>query len=239
MRLARIVQQKLYPARAPELEGFDLAGAAFPADHTCGDYYDFVPFAGGRVGIAIGDVSGHGFGSALLMAETRAYLRSLSKTSADLAQILRRLNRFLCQDTGDERFVTLMLTLLDPVRRSLVYSSAGHIHGYVLDRSGAVRHVLDSTGTPLGIFDDSGFASSPEIPLEEGDLLLLLTDGAAEARNSEGAFFETERVLRVVAGERHRGAAQIVESLRAAVEEFSRDSPQADDITVVVCKVGP
>ena len=239
MRLARVVQQKLYPVRAPEIEGFDLAGAAVPADHTCGDYYDFIRFAGGRVGIAIGDVSGHGFGPALLMAETRAYLRSLSKTSTDLAQILRRLNRFLCQDTEDERFVTLMVALVDPARRSLLYSSAGHIHGYVLDRTGAPRHVLGSTGAPLGIFGEADFPSSPEIPLAAGDLLLLLTDGAAEAQDPDGAFFETERVLRVVAVERHRSAAEIVGHLRTAIETFSRDSPQADDITVVVCKVGP
>jgi sigma-B regulation protein RsbU (phosphoserine phosphatase) len=239
MRLARVVQQKLYPPRAPELAGFDLAGAAFPADHTCGDYYDYVPFADGRVGIAVGDVSGHGFGPALIMAETRAYLRSLSRTSSDLGQILRRLNRLLCHDTEDERFVTLMVALLDPARRSLVYSSAGHIHGHVLDRDGTTRHVLRSTGAPLGIFENGEFPSSPEIPLAAGDLLLLLTDGAAEAQDRDGAFFETERVLRVVAQERHRSAAQIVECLRAAVGEFSRDSPQADDITVVVCKVAP
>ena len=237
MRLARVVQQKLYPVRAPEIEGFDLAGAAFPADHMCGDYYDFVPFPDGRIGIAVGDVSGHGFGPALLMAETRAYLRSLSKTSTNPSQILRRLNRLLCQDTEDERFVTLMLTLLDPARRSLVYSSAGHIHGYVLDRSGATRRVLGSTGTPLGIFGESDFPSSPEIPLAAGDLLLLLTDGAAEAQDPEGAFFETERVLRLVAEERHRSAAEIVGRLWAAIETFSLDSPQTDDITVVVCKV--
>ena len=239
MRLARVVQQKLYPARAPGIEGFDIAGAAFPADHTCGDYYDFVPFADGRLGIAIGDVSGHGFGPALLMAETRAYLRSLARTSSDLDQVLRRLNRLLCQDTEDERFVTLMLTLLDPARRSLVYSSAGHIHGYVLDRAGATRHVLGSTGTPLGIFGEADFPSSPEIPLRAGDLLLLLTDGAAEAQDPDGAFFETERVLRVVAEERHQSAAEIVGNLRTAIESFTRDGPQADDITVVVCKVDP
>jgi PAS domain S-box-containing protein len=238
MRLARIVQQKLYPARAPKLAGFDLAGAAFPADHTCGDYFDFLPAADGRVGIAVGDVSGHGFGAALLMAETRAYLRSLSKTTTDLGEILRQLNLLLCHDTEDERFVTLMLTLLDPARKTIVYSSAGHIHGYVLDRSGATRHVLDSTGTPLGIFGDSEFASSPEIPLAKGDLLLLLTDGAAEAQDRNGDFFETERVLRVVAEERQRSSAQIVRRLRAAIEEFAGDSPQRDDITVVVGKVG-
>jgi PAS domain S-box-containing protein len=238
MRLARVVQQKLYPARAPELAGFDLAGAAFPADHTCGDYFDFLPTADGRVGIAVGDVSGHGFGAALLMAETRAYLRSLSKATPDLAEILRQLNLILCHDTEDERFVTLMLTSLDPARKTITYASAGHICGYVLDRSGAVRHVLGATGTPLGIFADSEFASSPEIGLEAGDLLLLLTDGAAEAEDRNGDFFETERVLRVVADERQHGSAEIVRRLRAAIEEFARESPQRDDITVVVGKVG-
>lgn len=239
MRLARVVQQKLYPAQAPGIEGFDLAGAAFPADQMCGDYYDFVRFTDGRVGIAVGDVSGHGLGPALIMAETRAYLRSLSRTSSDLGQILRRLNRLLCQDTEDERFVTLMVALLDPARRSFVYSSAGHIHGHVLDHRGASRQLLRATGTPLGIFEDAEFPSSPEIPLAAGDLLLLLTDGAAEAQDRDGGFFETERVLRVVAEERHRSAAQIVECLRAAVGRFSQDTPQADDITVVVCKAGP
>ena len=150
MRLARVVQQKLYPARAPEIAGFDLAGAAFPADHTCGDYYDFVPFADGRVGIAVGDVSGHGFGPALLMAETRAYLRSLSRTSSDL-----RRDPAAAQPPPLPRHGRRAVRHPDadpprPRERSLVYSSAGHIHGYVLDRAGATRHVLGSTGTPLG-----------------------------------------------------------------------------------------
>lgn len=237
MRLARAVQQKLYPAQAPAVAGFDLAAAVFPAADTCGDYFDFLPAADGRIGIAVGDVSGHGFGAALLMAETRAYLRSLSQATADLGGILRQLNLLLGQDTDDERFVTLMLALLDPARRTMVYSNAGHVHGYVLDRSGATRRVLDSTGPPLGLLREPVFASSPEIPLAPGDLLLLLTDGLAEAQDPSGAFFETERILRVVAEARHDRSAEIVRRLRAAVEEFSRESPQRDDITVVVGKV--
>ena len=237
MRLARVVQQKLYPACSPELPGFDLAGATFPADHTCGDYYDFLPTADGQVGIAVGDVSGHGFGAALLMAETRAFLRSLSRSATDLREILRQLNLLLCHDTDDERFVTLMLTFLDPAKRSIVYSSAGHIQGFVLDGSGATRYVLGPTGPPLGLFDESEFTSSAEIPLAAGDLVLLLTDGAAEAQDRSGAFFETERVLRVVAEERQQSSAQIVRRLRAAIEEFARESPQRDDITAVVCRV--
>ncbi len=239
MRLARVVQQRLFPEGAPAIPGFDLAGAAFPADHTCGDYFDFFPTADGRLGIAIGDVSGHGFSAALLMAETRAYLRSLAEATSELTEILGRLNLLLCRDTEEGRFVTLMLALLDPARRSLAYSSAGHIQGYVLDRSGATRHVLESTGTPLGLFRESAIAAAPEIALEEGDLLLLLTDGAAEAQDRDGVFFGPERVLRVVAEAREESAARIVRRLRAAVEEFSPEGSQRDDITVVVAKAVP
>jgi sigma-B regulation protein RsbU (phosphoserine phosphatase) len=239
MRLARRVQQKLYPTHAPRFEGFDLAGATFPADHTCGDYYDFIPMADGRVGIAVGDVSGHGFPAALLMAETRAYLRSLSTTTTRLDEILGRLNAFLCQDTEDERYVTLMLVVLDPARRSIVYASAGHPPGYLLDQTGRTRRILESTSMPLGISSEAGFVTSPEMALATGDLLLLLTDGAAEAQNDGGDFFEAQRVLTVVAGARACSASEIVRDLHRAVSEFAPGSPQRDDVTAVVCKVGP
>jgi sigma-B regulation protein RsbU (phosphoserine phosphatase) len=239
IRLARTVQQKLYPARAPRLDGFDLAGAAVPADHTCGDYYDFIPVADGRLVVAVGDVSGHGFSAALLMAETRAYLRSLVRSSTDLDEIMRQLNVFLCEDTEDERFVTLLLAILDPARRTLVFSSAGHIPGYLLDPSGAPRRELESTGMPLGIFNEAEFPAGPEIPLAEGDLLVLLTDGATEAQNEGGDFFEAEGVLRAVREERHRGSVGIIRGLHSAIEDFASESPQRDDITAVVCKVEP
>jgi sigma-B regulation protein RsbU (phosphoserine phosphatase) len=238
MRLARTVQQKLYPGRSPKLAGFDLAGTAFPADHTCGDYYDFIPMADGRIGIVMGDVSGHGLGAALLMAETRAYLRSLAKTKTDLNEILTQLNALLRDDTEDERFVTLMLVALDPVRKTIVYSSAGHIPGYVL-RPGAATRALGATSPPLGILPDLSFESDPEIPLEEGDLLLLLTDGVPEAQSGDEEFFETERVLQVVGEHRVRSSREIIDRLYAAVRAFSDGAPQLDDITAVVARVIP
>jgi PAS domain S-box-containing protein len=238
MRLARAVQQKLYPTRFPRVKGFDMAGAAFPADETCGDYYDFIAVAGRRVGIAVGDVSGHGFGAALLMAETRAYLRSLVKVTTDLDRIMTQLNGFLCRDTLDERFVTLMLVILDPALGSIVYSSAGRVHGYVIDGSGATRRVLEATSVPLGIFNDASFARSPEIALTPGDLLILLTDGAAEAQNDAGEFFGAESVLGAVAEARDLRASRIVRQLRRAIHDFAPGSRQSDDITAVVCKVG-
>jgi sigma-B regulation protein RsbU (phosphoserine phosphatase) len=239
MRLARTVQQKLYPTRAPALAGFDLAGATFPADQTCGDYYDFLPMPDGRLGIAVGDVSGHGFGAALLMAETRAYLRSLVRATTDLSEILGALNAFLLEDTEDHRFVTLMLAVLDPARRTLLYASAGHIHGYVQDGSGAARHVLASTGPPLGLFGDAAFPPRGELPLAAGDVLLLLTDGLTEAENRTGDLFEVGRVLRCVSEARGDDAARIVRQLYAAVSAFTGGEAQRDDITTVVCRVLP
>jgi len=239
MRIARTVQQKFYPTGPPELAGFDLAGAAYPADRTCGDYYDFLPMSDGRLGIAMGDVSGHGFSAALLMAKTRAYLRAVARASMGLNDTLSALNAFLFEDTESERFVTLMLVLLDPVRRSIVYSSAGHIDGYVLDGSGKLKHVLRSTGPALGIFGEAEFPPSPELPLTGGDLLLLLTDGIGEARREDGAFFETERILRAVADARQEDASAIIHRLHRANLEFAPDDRQRDDIAVVVCKALP
>jgi len=129
------------------------------------------------------------------------------------------------------------VVLLDPVRRTLVYASAGHIQGYVLDGSGATKHVLDSTGLPLGLFGDAKFQSSPELSLEKGDLLLLLTDGAAETQRQDGEFCETARLLQAVAEAREDDAAQIVQRLHAAVQAFAPGEPQRDDITAVVCRV--
>jgi PAS domain S-box-containing protein len=236
MRFARIVQQKLYPSKAPELQGFDLAGTAFPADATCGDCFDFIPMSDGCLGIVVGDVSGHGISSALLMAETRAYLRSLARTTSDLGEMLKQLNTFLCHDTDDERFVTLMLVRLDPARRSFVYASAGHIPGYLIDASGSVKTVLDSTSMPLGIFPETEFASRQEQKLVEGDLIFMMTDGVTECQNHEDDFFGEERALQVVSAERQSDARQIVDKLYEATKDYTSGNPQCDDITTVVAK---
>jgi hypothetical protein len=239
MHLARTIQQKLYPVKPPPLPGFDLAGATVAADSTCGDYYDFIPLNGGRLCVAVGDVSGHGFGPALLMAETRAYLRSLAKATTDLEWILERLNAFLYDDTEEERFVTLVLVLLDPGRRTLAWASAGHVPGYLLDRSGATRRVLESTGLPLGIFPEISFAASEQVGLDDGDLLVLLTDGVTEAEGTQGEFFEPERIVDLVSELLARPSQGIVSGLHEAIEAFTPEGRRRDDITAVVCKATP
>lgn len=236
MRLAREVQDRLYPSSPPRVAGYDMAGAAFPATATCGDYFDFIPMAGGVLGIAVGDVSGHGLGPALLMAETRAYLRSLALTTDNLAEILSQLNTFLCEDTDEGRFVTLTLVRLEPASGRFVYASAGHADGYVLDSSGAVKTTLRATGMPLGLFPGRSPASSGEFTMDPGDLLLLMTDGLPETEGPGGEFLGTELVLEVVRSTRHLDARRIVDGLHEAARAFASNRPRHDDITIVACK---
>ncbi len=190
-RVARRIQQKLFPTATPVVAGmdissatygFDIGGASYPAEAIGGDYYDYLPLLDGSLGVAIGDVSGHGVGPALLMAEVRAYLRAFAHICAEPGDILGLVNRIILPDIEGDRFITLLLARLDPRARSFVYSSAGHSTGYIFDAAGAIKRSLLSTSIPLGIMPDCDFPDSEPIALETGDLVLFLTDGIVEAR---------------------------------------------------------
>ncbi|MEX2561198.1 MAG: SpoIIE family protein phosphatase, partial [Pirellulales bacterium] len=201
-RVARQIQQRFFPTAAPELEGFDIAGSAYCAVATGGDYFDYIPMLDDCLGIAIGDVSGHGFGAALLMAETRAYLRALALTRADVGELVTLVNRVLVNDTPDDQFVTLLLARLDPRARTLVYTSAGHLAGYLLDRSGRPKILLDSTSYPLGIDGCGEFTAAGPFRLESGDMIALMTDGLIEAHAGSRRAFGVERALECIASHR-------------------------------------
>jgi len=236
-RVAREIQQRLFPKSAPVLDGFDIAGATYPAEATGGDYFDYLPMLNDRLGIVVGDVTGHGVGPALLMAETRAYLRILAGRREDVGEILSRANSVLAEDVGSERFITLFLARLNPHDRKLAYASAGHPSGYILSTDGDIRATLPRTGVPLGIRPDTTYVSSPEIDLASGELILLTTDGIEETMSSDNTIFGVERILEVIRQNRSRPAAHIVQALYEAVREFSRNAPQNDDVTAIVVKV--
>ena len=158
LQLASEVQQHLYGG-ADSAAGFDMAGITCPADLTGGDYFDTILHPDGRVTVAIGDVSGHGVGSALVMASTRAYIRAFTRSETDAASLLRNLNGALTADLNEGRFVTLMLIQVDPRTRSIEYAGAGHLPCYLLRDDGGVELVLGSTGPPLGLLADAKYAT--------------------------------------------------------------------------------
>jgi PAS domain S-box-containing protein len=236
-QVARDIQQRLFPKSAPRLAGFDIAGASHPAEATGGDYFDYLPMLHDRLGVLVGDVTGHGIGPALLMAETRAYLRVLAGRREDVGEILTRANSILAEDVGSERFITLFLARLDPSTRSMNYASAGHPAGYLLDAQGRIKRGLPRTGVPLGIKHDTEYASSSPIELESGDLLLLVTDGIEESTSPDDSFFGVERTLDVVRSNQTKSAREIVDALYQAVCAFTQGAQQADDVTAIVIKV--
>lgn len=236
MALARELQQRYYSVTA-SLPGFDIAAAAYPADETGGDYFDFVPLPDGSLYIVLADIAGHGFGSAFVMAEVRALLRAYATISPDIPSLLERINRSLLATLGGGRFVTMFLGRIDPQRHSLDYASAGHVSGYVLRNSGNMGAVLDSTAKPLGMFPDLEFCLSLTVPLKRGDTILLLTDGITESMNSDGAEFGAEAALDFVRGQQRSTASELVQGLYHAARCFAGTAPQTDDITSIICKV--
>jgi len=237
MSLARAVQQQFYSIPLPKIEGFTFAGAAFPADATGGDYFDFLHLPGNTIGITIGDVCGHGIGSALLMVELRAILRAFAQQSQDVGEIFSMINNTLESDLEQDRFATLIFCRLDPATRSFVYASAGHTPGYILDVHGKVKKTLNSTDIPLGFMSEHKFICSEPITLESGDILALLTDGIIDAERPDQKAFGVKRTLAYIKAHRNEDVQEIVTGLYRAVRNFSDGMPQVDDITAVLCRV--
>jgi len=236
---AQRIQQYLLPTGPPAVEGFEIAGATCPANFAAGDYYDFLSLADGSTGVVVADVSGHGVASALLMASTRAYLRSLATHHDDIVEMLTHADEILAREIEPGNFITLFLGRLDPGTRTFEYASAGHPTGYVLGADGRVLAELPSTSMPLGLHVPVIFSRGGPVALAEGSMVLLLTDGVLEASSPADESFGAERAIAVARAARARPARQIVEAFREAVCGFTGAARPADDVTAVVIKVLP
>jgi PAS domain S-box-containing protein len=240
MAMARELQQRYYNTTV-SLPGFDIAAAAFPADETGGDYFDFIPQLDGSLYIVVADIAGHGFGSALVMAEVRASLRAYATILPDISSLLKCVNRSLGATLGGNRFVTMFLGRIDPQKRSLEYASCGHESGYLLRDFGDITTVLASTAPPLGLppelFRNQESYPACVTPLEHGDTILLLTDGITESADVDGAEFGAEGALKFIRLRHKSTAGELVQGLYLAARSFAGGAPQMDDITSVICKV--
>jgi phosphoserine phosphatase RsbU/P len=235
LRLARAVQQRFSPA-APRLPGFDIAAASHPADETGGDYFDFIDAPGGVLYVAVGDVSGHGFDAALIMALTRAYIRAFVTLGMDVGEVLGRVNRAIIGDLEESRYVTMLLVRLDVQAQSVTYASAGHIPGVLLNRSEGIDRIMESTGVPLGLFADCTFATR-QCQLKAEQILVLGTDGATETLDAHGMEFGRHGVIQYVRTHANDTAQDIATGVYDAARAFGGWEEQRDDITSVIVKV--
>lgn len=230
--LARIVQQAMFPESQPVFPGCDLFGMSRPADATGGDFFDFMALPEQRMGVVIGDASGHGFAAALVTASARSYLRALSRTEKSLTQIMGITNQLLIHDLPEGRFVTLFYAVLDPRMSTVKYAGAGH-SAYLFNRDGHFKQHLDSAGPAMGWFDAMEYPSTT-INVESGDILLLTTDGIEEAMSANDELFGRERILEILREHAFEPAAEIVRALYTAVRKFR--AQHRDDATAIVAK---
>jgi sigma-B regulation protein RsbU (phosphoserine phosphatase) len=238
MVLARSVQKRLLPNRAPSVPGLVLHGRTVPALQVGGDFYDFIttPAQGTRLcTFAVGDVSGKGLSAALVMAMTRTVLRSKANGGASPAQVLDGANAELYDDfTEVAMFATAFVGQYNPNTQALCFANAGH-SPVIYCPSGGPARLLEADGTALGVLPVS-LCEDYALPFGPGELLIMGTDGFSEATNAAGEMFGYERLLRLVESLADKPAEAILDALFAAIGSFAAGHLQEDDRTLVVAK---
>jgi serine phosphatase RsbU (regulator of sigma subunit) len=184
LRLAREIQQSLFPQSFPKIDGLSFAGLVRPSGHVGGDYYDVIRLSDTRVLLCVADVVGKGISAALIMSNLQAALRTLiapiKRGDMPLTQAVQRLNTLIFEHTSPERFITAVFAIIDSSKNSVESCVCGHPNPLIIDRAGVVSQVRAS-GIPLGIMPDFDFECEVE-PFLEGSTLILYTDGLSEAR---------------------------------------------------------
>jgi sigma-B regulation protein RsbU (phosphoserine phosphatase) len=239
LNVAQEVQQSLLPQYPPKEKRFDIAGGSLYCDETGGDYYDYIklPCLGANVyAIAIGDVSGHGISSALLMAGVRAYLRSRATQAGSVAEILTDVNRLVSADTMEtSQFMTLFFLMIEARNGRLTWVRAGHDPALIYSPHSEHFEKLEGKGLPLGVEENWQYRDY-SATVKPGQIVILTTDGALEARNQKGEMFGRDRFKEII----HRNANLEAEGIRLAIIDavaaFCGKAKQEDDITVVVMK---
>jgi sigma-B regulation protein RsbU (phosphoserine phosphatase) len=235
LQVAREVQASLLPRETPRVPGWEFAAQWQPAREVAGDYYDFIPGAGGRLGLVIADVSDKGMPAALFMALTRSIVRASVDGAPSPAEGIARANRLICADSTSGMFVTLFYALLDPATGEFTYVNAGHNPPllYRADQDGLTQLTL--TGMVLGVIEDAPFEQHT-LRLNPGDLILLYTDGVTDATDAHWHDFGMERLERVVLDHRNAPAADVMAALEQAIGDFAGSAAPFDDMAMVVMK---
>jgi phosphoserine phosphatase RsbU/P len=235
--IAREVQQQLFPQSLPVLPGLDLAAICRPARVVSGDYYDFLTLSSTRIGMALADISGKGIFAALLMASLQAALRStvVLDASCDTAELVSRLNRHLFKNTSDDRYATIFYAIYDSKTHMLTYTNAGHPAPFLVTDSRLEQ--LAGGGTVVGLFEDPVYGLN-SVEVAPGTLLVAFSDGLTEPENVYGEQFGVARLRDEVLRQRDMPVLDLAENLVSVAEQWSGTSEQADDMTVVVARMG-
>jgi serine phosphatase RsbU (regulator of sigma subunit) len=235
LRLAGQIQASFFPNEFPNIPGWQLAVTLEPARGLSGDFFDLIPLPNDRLGLLIADVADKGFGAALYMALSRTLIRTYAleyPLRPDL--VFSETNERVLNEARANLFITAFYGILDPQKNSLTYCNAGHNPPYLLHaQNGAPSEALIRTGMPIGIDVDSIW-SRQSIHFNPGDCLILYTDGIPDAQNQDGEFYDEENLLKVAENNIGSSAYEIQDAILNSVRTFTNNSPQFDDITLMI-----
>ncbi len=234
VRLAARIQADLLPKVHPEIAGYDVAGTSIPAQVVGGDYFDYIPVDEHQWAVCLGDVSGKGLPASLLMANLQATLRGQTYPGVSVKECLSRSNKLLHRSTSIDKFVTLFYAILDTRTHRLVFSNAGHDNPYFHSEKNPVQR-LSTGGIVLGAIEEFSFEES-EIAFRPGDLLVIYSDGVADAMNKKEEFFGEERIAETILKYREFSARELMEKILSTVRKFVGKHPQFDDMTLLILK---
>jgi sigma-B regulation protein RsbU (phosphoserine phosphatase) len=241
LELAREVQQNLLPRGAPQPMGLDIAGKSIYCDQTGGDYFDFLEIGSpkvNKIGLVVGDVSGHGVPSALLMATARALMRQRSYLPGGPAQVVSDVNMHLSRDVEESgQFMTLFYLVIDPVQQSLQWVRAGHEPAVLYDPHHDEFEELRGVGIALGVDENWKYEEQNRHGLKEGQIILIGTDGIWESRNTDGQMFGKNALLSLIRKNATSTAEDILAAIIDSLKGFQRNVEPEDDITLVVVKI--
>jgi hypothetical protein len=239
LEIARQVQMRLLPKESPFVDGFEICGACLPAKEVGGDYYDFFDLGEGRWGITIGDVSGKGVPAAIYMTLTKGIVQSQANHIQSPAEVLVRANNLLYRNIDRDSFVSLFYAILDGPKKTLTYSRAGH-NPVLLYRNGTdTCQLLEADGMALGLEQGDVFyrvIQEEEIVMGAGDLLTFYTDGLTEAMNRKRQQYGEVRLAELIQRHHGRSAQDIYQAVIRDYQQFVRDMPRHDDMTLILIK---
>jgi phosphoserine phosphatase RsbU/P len=234
IRLAGDVQRHLIPARPPAVPGLDIAGMYVPCYDVGGDFYDFLPLPDGRLLLSIGDIMGKGVPASLAMASLRSGLRAYAEQFQDVNELVQRVNIMFCHDVVFGEFATIFCASYDPSHRTLTYCNGGHEPAILLQDQKTVS--LSEGGTVLGI-DKKTVYQTHTIELHTNDMLILYTDGLADAVNFRRESFGRQRIIEAARNSREMPAEQAAKNILWLMRKYTGLTKRFDDMALVVVKI--
>jgi phosphoserine phosphatase RsbU/P len=234
MAEARNIQERLLPREIPQIKGCDLSAFWLPAREVSGDYFDVLKFSEQTAALCIADVMGKGMPAALLMSNIQAAVKSLASTGSATNILSEQVNRLVCNNVDDGKFITFFYCVIDTASHKLFYTNAGHDAPMLVRRDGEIVRLTEG-GPVLGLIPDYVYEVN-EVELKPGDRLALFTDGLTEARDVDDEEFGEDRLMAILRSSRELSAGNIQGRIVKAVDVFSQGE-MGDDTTLMVLAI--